>query len=129
MLPSRRRLVRPAVDDDFVMSKRMYWHVLVLPSRSLVRPAADDDFVMPKRMYGHVLVLPSRIIVRPAADDDFGKGTCVCSPELDCVPRELEKGTKKHSNASKIFFEFHRPSMINLCYSKQAHGETSEKKC
>ena len=102
----------------------------MLPSRRrLVRPAADDDFVMSKRMYGHVLVLPSRSIVCPAADDDFGKGTCVCSPELDCVPRELEKGTKKHSNASKIFFEFHRPLMNNLCYSKQAYGETSEKKC
>ena len=26
------------------MSKRMYRHVLVLPSRRLVHPATDDDF-------------------------------------------------------------------------------------
>ena len=28
------------------MSKHMYGHMLVLPSRRLVRPVADDDFVI-----------------------------------------------------------------------------------
>ena len=28
------------------MSKRTYGHVLVLPSQRLVRPASDDDFVV-----------------------------------------------------------------------------------
>ena len=43
----------------------------MLPSRSLVPPAADDDIVMSKRTYEHVLVLPGQRVVHPAADDDF----------------------------------------------------------
>ena len=37
------------------MLKRTYGDMLVLHSRRLVHPAADDDFVMLKRMYGHML--------------------------------------------------------------------------
>ena len=43
----------------------------MLPSRRLVHLAADDDFVMSKSTYGHVLVLPSQRLVHPAADEDF----------------------------------------------------------
>ena len=45
-LPSRR-LVHPAVDDDFVVSQNApNVQVLVLLSRRLVHPAVDDDFVV-----------------------------------------------------------------------------------
>ena len=45
MLP-RRRLVRPAADDDFVICRNVpYGQVLMLPSRRLVCPTADDDFI------------------------------------------------------------------------------------
>ena len=46
--------------------------VLVLPRRRLVRPAANDDFAICRNApCGQVLVLPRRRLVRPAANDNF----------------------------------------------------------
>ena len=43
---SSQRLECPAADDNFVVSKSTYGHVLVLPSQRLVHPEADEDFLI-----------------------------------------------------------------------------------
>ena len=56
----------------------------MLSSQRLECPAADDNSVVSKSTYGHVLVLPSQRLVHPEADEDFlicrkaRKDMCLC---------------------------------------------------